>query len=237
MLSNYPIPSLVFVLIVIAFIFFSKSRRSSHASSRRNPAGAAATPISRLRPISELDQKDPAFSEESMREKISNLYVQMQNAWQNKDIECVRPYFSDALFTQMDRQLDAFRRNHRTNYVERIAVLDITLRGWYEEDQQDYLVANLKTRIVDYTVDDKTGKVISGNKNRELFMEYEWILSRAADVKTGDFDGMRTVNCPNCGAPLSINETAQCPYCDSVVTLEQHDWVITAIKGLSQRSA
>ena len=43
-------------------------------------------------------------------------------------------------------------------------------------------------------------------------------------------------NCPNCGAPLSINHSSKCPYCDTVVTLEEHDWAICAIRGISQQT-
>ena len=28
--------------------------------------------------------------------------------------------------------------------------------------------------------------------------------------------------CPHCGAPLEINASAKCPYCGSVITLEEH---------------
>ncbi|MBQ1291811.1 MAG: zinc-ribbon domain-containing protein [Lachnospiraceae bacterium] len=47
---------------------------------------------------------------------------------------------------------------------------------------------------------------------------------------------MKTVNCPNCGAPLSINETAKCPYCGTVVTVPNTDFVISSIRGLKQKT-
>ena len=68
-------------------------------------------------------------------------------------------------------------------------------------------------------------------------MEYEWTLIRPQGQKTGEAAPMQSVHCPSCGAPLSINHSAKCPYCDSVVTLSEHDWVIYEIKGIAQRSA
>ena len=35
--------------------------------------------------------------------------------------------------------------------------------------------------------------------------------------------------CPNCGAPTEITSSGQCPYCGSVVTNGEHDWVLTDI--------
>ena len=42
--------------------------------------------------------------------------------------------------------------------------------------------------------------------------------------------------CPNCGAPVNINQTAKCEYCDSVITVENHDFVLSSIRGLAQRT-
>ena len=67
-------------------------------------------------------------------------------------------------------------------------------------------------------------------------MTYEWDVCRASGRKTAESQEITQINCPNCGAPLSINTTAKCPYCDSVITLDSHDWAITAIKGISQQT-
>ena len=160
----------------------------------------------------------------------------MQNCWQAKNIESVRPYFTDALYQQMDRQLDALRRNGYTNYVERISVLGVNLRGFRQSDGEDHIIAELRTRIVDYTLNDKTGELVKGDKKKEKFLTYEWELTRASGRTTGAAEEMTVVNCPNCGAPLSINATAKCPYCDSVVTVDAHDWAISAIRGIAQRT-
>lgn len=226
------------ILIIVAIIVISILRKAkgNSASSGPRPAGAQRTDQTLLRPIESYSELDPNFDAAALQEKLSNLYVQMQNGWTAKDIDPLRPYFTDALFAQMERQLDQMRQAERTNYVERIAVLGVTLRGFMQRNEEDHIIAELRTRIVDYTLDDKTGAVLSGDRNREKFMTYEWDLSRASGLTTTPEGAMTNISCPNCGAPLSINATARCPYCDSVVTLEKHDWAISAIKGISQQT-
>ena len=187
-------------------------------------------------PLSKLKEKDPAFNEPALLERIGNLYVQMQDAWQSKNWEPMRAFMTDALFNQMARQLDELKRQGLTNYVDRIAVLDSFISRYYQEDDNDVLVIRLSTRICDYTVRDDTGELVRGNKTRELFMTYDWKLIRQKDRKTLEQVDMSTVNCPNCGAPLSVNQSGQCAYCGSVITLSDHDWALSAIKGISQRS-
>ena len=179
---------------------------------------------------------DPSFSASKLKQKLSNLYIQMQQCWQDKDIESLRPYFTDAYYSQLDRQLDAYRRKGITNYVERPVVLSISLDGFCQEEGEDHIYATVKTRIVDYKLDDATGKLVSGSKSKEKFMTYRYHLTRPTGQRSDTADGVRSVSCPNCGAPLSINESATCPSCGSVVTVDAHEFVIAQIEGVSQRT-
>lgn len=224
---------IVFAVIVLIGVVMSRSK----TKNKSVPEGATRTAQESLRPMNEYVQLDPKFDASAFGEKLGNLYVQMQNCWQAKNIESVRPYFTDALYQQMDRQLDALRRNGYTNYVERISVLGVNLRGFRQSDGEDHIIAELRTRIVDYTLNDKTGELVKGDKKKEKFLTYEWELTRASGRTTGAAEEMTVVNCPNCGAPLSINATAKCPYCDSVVTVDAHDWAISAIRGIAQRTS
>lgn len=228
---------IIFVIIVIyVLITIMKNRRNAVSSGY-----SINTTASGLMPMESIRSTDPDFSENAMKEKIANLYVQMQGAWQNKKFESMRPYMTDALYNQFVMQLNELIRSDYTNYVERIAVLDVTLTGWRSDEINDAVVALVNTRINDYTVDDKTGKVVSGSKNQEKFMCYEWTLIRSKGIKTAaptaeGSGGMNTIHCPSCGAPIEMNQSAKCPYCDCVIDSNDFDWAISAIKGISQRT-
>ena len=139
-------------------------------------------------------------------------------------------------FAQYDRQLQSYRDKGQTVLVERVTVLDVALEGVKQDNTHDILVANLSTRIVEYTVNDKTGAIVRGDKNKEKFMKYEWTLIRPKNTQTVAQNKDSTMNCPNCGAPVNINKSAKCGYCDSIVSKADYGWVISGIKGLSQRT-
>lgn len=220
----------VLIALVILVLLRSKKGRSV-------APGAKGADQSMLRPMSDYTELDPGFNLAELREKLSNLYVQMQERWHEKDISTLKPYMTDAFYVQMDRQLEQKRKNNQTPCTERVAVLDVNFRGFYQSSGMDHLVVRLNTRIVAYILDDATGKVISGSKTAEKFMEYEWDLVRKTGIVTRKEGEKRSVVCPHCGAPLNINATAKCEFCGSVVTIDPEDWAIDSIKGISQRTA
>lgn len=226
------------VIIIVIIVMVVQSKRGKGGGSTGSRAGTpVSTPTSvPCKPMSQYNELDDQFDQAELKEKISNLYVQMQNCWQDRNLESLQPYFTDALFNQMNRSVETMKKLGQTNYVQRIAVLGVDLQGWYQEEGEDHVVAIVRTRIVDFTLDDNSGKLISGDRNKEKFMTYQWDLCRATGAKTKQVEGMETVSCPNCGAPVSINETAKCPYCGSVITVENQDWVISGIRGISQQT-
>lgn len=236
-----PINGFVIVIVVVIIVFSVLKNRNnknggnggSGGSSGSRPQGGAPANKPTVDP-KELKAKDPNFSEQELLEKVSNAYVQMQNCWQDKKWEPMRPLMTDALYSQFDRQLEALKRNGQTNYVERISVLGARIVGYYQDQVNDNLVVELRTRIVDYTVSDATGVVVSGSKTAEKFMTYEWTLIRSLEHGTKAKDDVTDLHCPNCGAPLDVNHSAKCEYCGQVITVDDYDWVISQIKGISQ---
>ena len=229
----------IFVAIVIIVVVISLIKKKGGAAAPE--AGGSDVKTDSMRPVAMLKEKDANFSEAAIMERISNLYIQMQQAWQGKDFEPMRPHMTDRLYNQFNLQLGELVRANATNYVERIAVLGVDLMGWGEDEVNDIILATVRTRIIDYTLDDKSGELISGSKTAEKFMTYQWTLIRSMGMTTPAHEGQgsentTSIHCPSCGAPLDVNQSAKCPYCDTVISARDYDWVISSIKGISQRT-
>ena len=217
--------ALIFLIVIISAVNDRKKKGKTSGGTPKN-----------LRPTEELLDTDPDFDEAALRGQISNLYVRMQNAWTAKDFSVMRPFFTDSLYQQFDRQLQQIAAAGRTNHVDDIGVLDVSLLGWKEKDGKQWLTARVKTRITIYSTDDRTGGIVSGSRKEVKLMEYEWTLVRASDQRTPGEEEVRSVHCPNCGAALSINHSAECPYCGSVVTCSEYGWAIAQIRGVAQKT-
>ena len=225
---------IVVVVIVGVLVLFGRNKKKGTHSAPYTPAAPVQANVQAA--LANLKQEDPLFSEAEILRKVSNGYIQMQEAWQNKAWEPMRMLLTDELFNQFAAQLKPYIDNRRTNRVERIAVLSTAIVGCGKDEVNDSLTVRVQARINDYVVDDVTGNVVSGDPNRELFMTYEWTLIRALGKKTPEQDETGHISCPNCGAPLSISQSAKCSYCGTVVTARDYDWVVSAIRGISQKS-
>ena len=227
----------LFVILIVLFLIAKNKKGSGGAKKAPIMPGATPTDISLLRKMDEFKALDPKFSETEFKEKISNMYVQFQDSWQAKNMENLRPYLTEGLYAQCERQLGEYQRNKQTNRIECISVMGVDLAGWKQEQGVDVIIARLRTRIVDYVVDDATGNVVRGSNTAEKFMQYEWELVRTSGKTTEDFVGTDAHSCPNCGAPIDLNKSAKCEYCGSIIETDSFNWAVREIKGISQRTA
>ena len=226
--------AIIAIVIVLGMVFGNKSH--STGGNRRVDLGQQQAEKPLVNHIDELKKKDPNFSEAKFLDDAANLYVRMQNCWTAKNLEPVRPHLSTELYAKSDRQLQAYRNNHQTDHVDRISVLDTRIVGCDADSVNDIITVQLTARIVDYVTDDNTGAIIRGSNSKELFMTYQWTFIRSLGKTTNAEGGVDSEHCPNCGAPLDLNQSAVCQYCGATITSGDYDWVVSNIRGISQRS-
>ncbi len=231
-----PIAGVIWFVMTMIRMFGGGNKNSSmRRPAAMRPSGAQRA--TGLRSLQEFKALDPQFDETQFRERMANLYLMMQEEWHKRNIESLRPYFTDAFYNQSLRQIEQKVRDKQTPCTERVAVLEVTPRGFYQSAGMDHMVVTIRSRLIAYILNDETGEVISGDRHREKFMEYEWDLCRKSGTLTEAAAEVRSITCPHCAAALDINQTTVCPYCGSVVTVINEDWALNNIKGISQQTA
>lgn len=219
--------------VIMIYVINNAMDKKRRQRSLENSANRELTNGYKLRSVTEYTTAHPEFSEVEFKKKLADLYVRCQHEWQRKDISSLRPYFTAPFFSQMDTQLSSYRMKRQTNYIDDIYVISVDLMGYYSENGFDVMVARLKTRIIDYVKDDYTDRIIRGSDTKQKIMTYGWTLVKKSDsVQRGAADHI----CPHCGARISMNQSAVCEYCGSTLTTDSFDWVISNIRGISQKT-
>ncbi|MBQ3710101.1 MAG: Tim44 domain-containing protein [Bacteroidales bacterium] len=231
-------PWLLIIVIPVCIVYFiikSKKKKNGENANVINQrvqqqVRSESTFDNSAMVAAQLQAIDPAFSSDKFIGFAREVFMTIQAAWTAKDWKPIRPFESEALFNQHKQQLDEYIRLGKTNVVEKIAIQHCSLHSFQQDGDKEVLTVWLNAVMRDYVIDDATKKVLESDPNRDWYMHYEMVFNRKAGVKTNPGQrGNAVTNCPNCGAPTEITSSGQCPYCGSVVTNGEHDWVLTDI--------
>ena len=219
------------IIIIIIYIIKSKKGNSNSGSVDRFYAQKRDNYIrSNVRSeavANEIRTVDKYFNDEKFITWVKNLFVKLQTAWSERDWETIRPLESEALFEQHSRQLQGYIDRKQINKMERICVNFAELVSFAQDNEKDILVVALNSSMTDYIIDEVSGEVLKGDKDRRITTTYKLTFTRKNGRVTREgTDELETTNCPNCGAPTTITSSGKCEYCGSVITVGEHDWVL-----------
>lgn len=241
------ISPVILIVIFIVVRMIMASNRSRSRQQRRFPQNQGPVVMKRqgqTRPQEQTVQKrpetlnalreaDPNFSQTTFLARVANMFVQLQQAWMDKDWKRARPFEHDQIFHLHAQQLQQFIDKGETNRIEDIVVLNTDIESYEVDGPYEYLNTIIEARFRDYVVDDESGDVIRGDKDTPVTMTYRWKLMRKRGTQSKDTD-IHVTQCPNCGASLSIGQNGVCSYCGSEVTTGNHDWVLAGIERIRQ---
>jgi len=232
-------PLFFFIIVGIIGVFIvvaALSRRKSSGYANSTPApgfGIDATAVQRG--IAALQARDPNFNQPVFIDRAQSTFFVLQNAWMARDLEPARIYLSDAIYQRWKLQVDQFVALHKRDMLEDLAVNGCAIAKVASDANFDSITVRFDAIAKDYEVDD-SGKMVSGDKTIQPFTEFwTFIRSQAARSRVGET--AQITQCPNCGGPVSINESGICAYCKAKVTTGQFGWVLNNITQASEWSA
>jgi hypothetical protein len=180
-----------------------------------------------------IRQNDPNFSEDAFIGWTREVFMKIQQAWNDRNWKVIRPFESQELFNQHNQQLEEYIRNNKINKVEKICIRYCGLKNYRIDGDKEVIVVELHATMRDYVVDATTNQVLESDPNRDWFMKYDMTFNRKKGVLTqAGVSNKSTTNCPNCGAPTEITSAGQCNYCKSIITTGEHDWVLSNIVSI-----
>ncbi len=229
----------IFIVAVgIALFLWWRSRQSSDTSVAGDDS---------VQPIADIDTeavrsglealtaRDPDFNEQVFLDRAQTTFFVLQNAWMARNLEPARIYLSDAIYQRWKLQVEQFIAMHKRDVMEDLAVNGCAIAKVAGDPNFDSITVRFDAIAADYEVDD-ANKIVSGDKVQRPFTEY-WTFIRSRAVKTRAGETAQITQCPNCGAPVQINESGTCAYCKATVTTGQFGWVLNTITQADEWSA
>lgn len=176
--------------------------------------------------IARITANDPQFSMPLFRARAEMVFGELQAAWSSRDWTRSRPYVSDNLFQMQLYWIETFERLKIRNVLEQLEILDVQLAAVQSDAYYDVITVRIIARCLDY-YRAEDGRILSGSaRSPRRFTEY-WTFIRGRG-KGGPPKAEK--RCPNCGAPVQINQAGICDYCKAKVTSGEFDWILSRIE-------
>jgi predicted lipid-binding transport protein (Tim44 family) len=128
--------------------------------------------------ISNILQMDPSFDESRFKESAMDIFFRIQAAWMNRDLSSVPALLTDEMKNTFQADIENYRREKKINRIENIAVRTVEITEAWQESGQDFITTRFYANLLDYTVNDSTGEVITGSRTEPVKFEEYWTFTR-----------------------------------------------------------
>lgn len=130
------------------------------------------------RGIGHIRQMDPGFDQAAFGEWCADTFFRIQAAWMRRDLEALRPLLTEEMLGAFRQEIQAARAKGQVNRLENITVRSTTVTEIWQEQGQDYATVRLLANLLDYTVEESSGRVVAGSDREPVKFEEYWTWVR-----------------------------------------------------------
>ncbi|MFZ2088008.1 MAG: Tim44 domain-containing protein, partial [Desulfobaccales bacterium] len=121
---------------------------------------------------------DPLFGEDKFKDQAMDFFFKIQGAWGDRDMSSVKHLLTGEMFGILQEDAQKMRQDGLLNKIENIAVREVNLSEAWQENGRDYLTFRVYATLLDYTLDEKSGEIVSGSKTDPIKFEEYWTFTR-----------------------------------------------------------
>lgn len=227
---RHPLIGIPLTILIIVFLVRAKKKGQlpnwDTATARRLPA--APPPSRNLEAIRSLD---PDFSAVLFEDFAYTLYARAHRSRTDpRSLASLTPYLSDAVRGQLARQPPAGVPVTAV-VIGALRVLNVHLPAL--GPSPGVTPAQVRIRL---EVESNLTTGAAGSEQTWYVVE-RWLLVRDAGARTRPPEQVKSLHCPNCGAPFEpASDPNRCSFCGEVVTGGRFDWMVEAIEPVRREA-
>ncbi len=174
--------------------------------------------------LAAIQNSDRGFTKADAEKRFRKIFIQLQDAWSNRDIPAIRPLVTDQLYRVYSYWIEAYRSAGIRNVITDVDITSLEFVAADVDPFYDSITTRIAASMVDRCISEG-GKVVGGDSNPRSFSEY-WTFIRIAGGKK---DTKSSHTCSGCGASLEVGMTGECPYCGMLTSGDNFDWILSRI--------
>ncbi|MDO8964612.1 MAG: transporter [Coriobacteriia bacterium] len=234
------LPVIIIVVIVIVLVVISNNKKNGGgggAPMTFDPnASGTYQPVEPQMPagdpFAEIKAADPAFSEQIFYGRVNEMFIAIQYAWMNRNMEPVRRFLADQQFSVLNNGVQEYVLNGTINMLQNVHITEMHPVAVTKEGDFDSVKMLVTAACIDYTINERTKEIVNpaelgDGKTPTTFQEYWTFMRKSGAVSKVDSSIQK---CPNCGAPVTDGNYVKCAYCSMQMNDPTLDWVLMRIE-------
>lgn len=219
--SGSPLAAVItaIVIIIIIFSITNKNNRNKPNSGGRS-VSSKSNNYQDVSP-SKIVEVDEEINIADLKSKTFTIYRDIQTAWMNFDTDTIRKLTTDEIYNMYSSQLETLKLKGQKNIMKDITLEEAKIIDIKKVNNIITVSVYLRVKCYDYVIKEATGETVRGKDKQKIIIEYVISLVKSA------VNNSTEEKCPNCGAPVEINSSATCPYCDSTLVKDAGDYVMS----------
>lgn len=159
------------------------------------PVPGFESPVTEVDSISEtfrvIRQSEPDFNPDRFKEIAQDVFFRLQAAWMRRDLTPVLGLLGDQLKSEYLATLDDLKNRKLINKLENIAVRKIDIVDAGIEGNEVYITLQFLANLLDYTVHETTGEIVSGSNTEPVKFEERWTFARPIHSTAWKLEGVQ----------------------------------------------
>jgi predicted lipid-binding transport protein (Tim44 family) len=140
-----------------------------------------------------IRQMDASFDEKKFQDLCMDHFFKIQGAWTNREMSGVKNLLTEEMSKIIKDDVEKLKSERKINKLENIAVRSVDLVEAWQESGKDYITVKFYANLLDYTIDETTGKVVSGDKTESVKFEEYWTFTRSVGNKPWQLSAIQQV--------------------------------------------
>lgn len=128
--------------------------------------------------LEHIRRMDPSFDPSRFQDGAMDSFFQIQGAWMNRELAPVAGLLTPEMRGILQADLDQLLRDRQINKLENIAVRRVEIVEAGQEAGHDYITTLIYANLLDFTVAETTGAVVSGSKSEPVKFQEYWTFTR-----------------------------------------------------------
>jgi predicted lipid-binding transport protein (Tim44 family) len=128
--------------------------------------------------LNDIRQMDSSFDEKKFQDLCMDHFFKIQEAWAIRDVSGIENLLTEEMSGMIQGDAEKLKSERKMNRLENIAVRSVDVVEAWQESGRDYITVRFYANLLDYTVDETTGQVVSGSKTDPVKFEEYWTFTR-----------------------------------------------------------